>query len=304
MVDHSIGKIYMKTQAYENALAFFQHGLHSAERAQGFSHLSHISKSLSQLYFELGNSDSAYFYLNMNKVYEDSLKLRSTTEKLLREELVADFNREKIQLLQIYEKNKNYVYLSMVVLICGLLYLYVKSYLRKNRLQRIEGEKLNLEQIAARYKVETLEMKDKVEQTQKELTLISMQSIQKDQFLQSLSASINKEGKQGEKSDKSDLDKLLTDIKVGKNQISLSHFEFRFSNIYIGFFEKLNHDYPNLSQNERRISAFLKLQLTTKEISAITGQSVRAIEIGRTRLRKKLGLTNSDINLYDFFLDY
>jgi DNA-binding CsgD family transcriptional regulator len=63
-------------------------------------------------------------------------------------------------------------------------------------------------------------------------------------------------------------------------------------------------DFPTLTLNERRLCAFLKLQMTTKEIASLTGQSIRAVELARTRLRKKLQLTNSEINLYDFILNY
>lgn len=62
--------------------------------------------------------------------------------------------------------------------------------------------------------------------------------------------------------------------------------------------------HPNLSLNERRLAAFLKLQLTTKEIASITGQSIRALEIARTRLRKKIGLTKSELSLCDYFLNF
>jgi DNA-binding CsgD family transcriptional regulator len=57
---------------------------------------------------------------------------------------------------------------------------------------------------------------------------------------------------------------------------------------------------PELSLNERRLCAFLRLNMTTKEIASITGQSPRSIEVARTRLRKKLNLTNSDTSLTDF----
>jgi len=40
--------------------------------------------------------------------------------------------------------------------------------------------------------------------------------------------------------------------------------------------------------------------MTTREISSITGQSYRSIELARTRLRKKLNLTNSDTGLVEF----
>jgi DNA-binding CsgD family transcriptional regulator len=49
-----------------------------------------------------------------------------------------------------------------------------------------------------------------------------------------------------------------------------------------------------------RLGAFLRLNMTTKEIAAITGQMPRSIDVARTRLRKKLNLTNEDVGLVEF----
>jgi DNA-binding CsgD family transcriptional regulator len=43
--------------------------------------------------------------------------------------------------------------------------------------------------------------------------------------------------------------------------------------------------------------------MTPKDIASITGQSINSIETARYRLRKKLGITNQEINLVNFFLE-
>ncbi len=40
--------------------------------------------------------------------------------------------------------------------------------------------------------------------------------------------------------------------------------------------------------------------MSTKEISELTGQKVESLEKARTRLRKKLNLTNTNVNLISF----
>jgi DNA-binding CsgD family transcriptional regulator len=66
------------------------------------------------------------------------------------------------------------------------------------------------------------------------------------------------------------------------------------------FYKKLINQFPDLSPNEQKICAFLRLNMSTKEISELTGQGVNALEIARTRLRKKLGITNTKTNLVSF----
>lgn len=69
-------------------------------------------------------------------------------------------------------------------------------------------------------------------------------------------------------------------------------FEVRFKNVHSDFYQRLMEKYPGLTTSEVRLCSFLKLDLSTKDISSITGQSVQSIEKARNRLRKKLGIGN------------
>jgi DNA-binding CsgD family transcriptional regulator len=84
------------------------------------------------------------------------------------------------------------------------------------------------------------------------------------------------------------------------NDTSWQEFELRFKEVHKDFYEKLEARYPELTPKERRLCALLKLNMTTKEISSITHQSTRSLEVARTRLRKKFNLTNSEVGLVDF----
>ena len=69
-------------------------------------------------------------------------------------------------------------------------------------------------------------------------------------------------------------------------------FELRFKNVHSDFYDKLMAQYPNLTSNELRLCAFLKMNLSTKDIASITGQNPRSIDKARERLRTKLGISN------------
>lgn len=69
-------------------------------------------------------------------------------------------------------------------------------------------------------------------------------------------------------------------------------------------FSRLIKDYPNLTVNERRLCALLNKNMTTKDISMITKQSVHSITIARARLRAKFGLTKSPMSLQEFLSKY
>jgi tetratricopeptide (TPR) repeat protein len=66
------------------------------------------------------------------------------------------------------------------------------------------------------------------------------------------------------------------------------------------FFENLLKEYPNLTKNERKLCTLIHMNLSTKEISNITHQSIGSINVARSRLRQKFGLTDSDTSLIAF----
>lgn len=67
------------------------------------------------------------------------------------------------------------------------------------------------------------------------------------------------------------------------------------------FLNKLKAAHPELSPNDIRLCAYLRLNLTSKEIAPLFNISPRSVEIKRYRLRKKMGLEH-DENLVNYLL--
>jgi len=80
-------------------------------------------------------------------------------------------------------------------------------------------------------------------------------------------------------------------------------FEIRFQQVHQNFYKRLGHDFPDITSNELRLCGFLKLNMNTKDISSITYQSVNSIDVARSRLRQKFGLSK-DANLTAFLSQY
>lgn len=79
-------------------------------------------------------------------------------------------------------------------------------------------------------------------------------------------------------------------------------FARHFDNVHTGYLKKLKAHCPDLTVSELKLAAYLRLSLSTKEIAQLMNISVRGVETSRYRLRKKLGLTNDEANLYDHLL--
>lgn len=79
----------------------------------------------------------------------------------------------------------------------------------------------------------------------------------------------------------------------------LKRIEDQFDLIHNNFMKHLSEKYPNLSANERMMCAYLKMNLSSKEIAPLLNISLRGVETIRYRLRKKFNLER-DENLMDF----
>ncbi|MFP3593499.1 tetratricopeptide repeat protein [Chryseobacterium sp. SIMBA_038] len=79
-------------------------------------------------------------------------------------------------------------------------------------------------------------------------------------------------------------------------------FLTRFKEVYPEFYETLTTKYPNLSANDIKFSAFLRLNLSTKTIAQYKNISIRTIESRKYRLRKKLDLP-SDVDLNKWMME-
>ena len=78
-----------------------------------------------------------------------------------------------------------------------------------------------------------------------------------------------------------------TKIKQNTEKHVWEEFELHFEQVHESFYVSLNQKHPELTSRDRRLCALLKLNLNSKEIAQITGQSFKSIENARTRLRKK-----------------
>ncbi|MFW6044012.1 MAG: triple tyrosine motif-containing protein, partial [Marinilabiliaceae bacterium] len=80
-------------------------------------------------------------------------------------------------------------------------------------------------------------------------------------------------------------------------------FEHNFNQAHETFLQTLKNEYPDLTPSDLRLCAFLRINLTSKEIAPLMGISVRGVENHRYRIRKKLEL-DPDTDLTEFILTW
>ncbi len=150
--------------------------------------------------------------------------------------------------------------------------------------------------------IEKLEME--LEIKNRELSTKIAQLIEKNGLVNSITKRLeNLLSKKPKKAIENELKDIITNMKQSKTEELWKQFELTFGQINKSFYDNLTEKFPVLTSNERKICAFLKLNLSTKDISSITHQSPRSIEMARTRLRKKMDLTRRD-NLTAFLAQF
>jgi DNA-binding CsgD family transcriptional regulator len=94
--------------------------------------------------------------------------------------------------------------------------------------------------------------------------------------------------------------KLLSD--TDKNSDDWDHFAIYFDQVHNNFLSTMKTKFPGLSSTDLKLCAYLRLNLTSKEIAQLLNISLKGVEISRYRVRKKLNLS-TDVHLYDFLIE-
>ncbi len=92
----------------------------------------------------------------------------------------------------------------------------------------------------------------------------------------------------------------LIDKELDHNE-EWEQFAVHFDSVHTNYLKKLKEQYPALSTSDLKLAAYLRLNLSTKEIAQLMNISIRGVETSRYRLRKKLDLPN-EANLFDHLI--
>lgn len=91
---------------------------------------------------------------------------------------------------------------------------------------------------------------------------------------------------------------LLNEIQGVEKKMGFKQFDFHFQRVNQELYDKLLESYPQLLANDLKLCAFIRMNLNSKEIAAITGKSPSSIDVSKYRLRKKLEVaSNNDLQI-------
>ena len=232
------------------------------------------------------------------KEYDSIRDLMNIEEKAVNvERLKAQHEYElKKKLDKLEQDKKNIVYVIVLVIFLSITIICILlAFNYKNK-----TEALNLEKKL----IEAREKELEIDNQMKEKMLVH-KSMEQNRVEGIFRSTIEKIDDLKAKSNNNSLDieeisNIANNMKVNVKQNIWDDFEYHFLQIHESFYENLDQKHHNLTNYDKKLAAMLKLRLSTKEISNLLNVTPKTIENSRTRLRKKLELTNTKEDLLQY----
>ena len=193
------------------------------------------------------------------------------------------------------------VYVFLFWLFSLIVHNIYKRYYKKQREKLLQKTKQELELKELENQKQLMrfnndKLRQDIENKNRELGIATMSLIKKNEFLNNIKKEIKSQD---------NIKNLKNVVKIIDRNLNNTDdwnlFEEAFNNADRDFLKKVKNQHPTLTSNDLRLCAYLRLNLSSKEIAPLLNISSRSVEVKRYRLRKKMGLPH-DSGLTDYIL--
>lgn len=303
-VYYNLGNLYFTQNQYDQAEKHLLLSLEYSNRLFGLRTQRFATKKLATLYFEKGDYKKAYHYQEQSKNLSDQILGSENIQNANKLEINYRYEKYKLNQQLAIERYKRTIsyYITLAVLLVFvivfqiLLYQFQRIRLNKHLLEnrQIELESANLSLVNDNLMLEKNKLEMDLEHKNKELTTQVMYMAQKNEFINLLYDKVNSILPKLNDEAKLLVKELSDELKSKKATKSWNDFEIHFQQVHHDFYIRLNEKYPTLTAGELKLCAFLRMNMSSKDIASLTFQSLKSVEVARTRLRKKLDLPRDE----------
>ena len=286
----NLGDLSMKRNDINQALSYYNEGASTSKSTGNNLELLKFYSKTAEAYSKQGNHQRAFEYQRNHFVLYDSIFQKEKVQQInelevkyqtaIKEGEIA-VQEEEIKTLN--EKAKvdkltKGLYaggMFSTLALSGLLVFGFRQRIKKNRIAREKQEEI--------YRKE-------IEHKQKELASQTLHLVQKNTFIQELKENLENIKNSPEKF-KTEFRRIVMLLKKeNASEKDWAIFKTYFADVHNDFDQKLKTLYADISEKEIRLAAFLRMNLTTKEIAATLNVLPDSIFKSKYRLKKKLGL--------------
>lgn len=307
-----LANIEKKNKQFSLAEVYATRALDYSNKTSDISVKAGALLELAGIQNETGKYADAFKNLNLHLRYKDSVNETQNAHQVLILQSKYDLDKavndkrlveNKLTIETLRNSKKNYLLIAsfIIILLMGIL---IVLQIRKHRFEKKMSFEIEQQKSVIRKQEEMIMLEKeenlKLELEHKNRELVSRAlTVTKNQeetrtFIDELKTLRDKPGLNPESF--YIVDNLIKQLSKTLNNDSWEDFRVYFENVYSDFYTNLSSAYPNLTPHELKICAYLKLNLSTKDIASLTCREVRSIESTRNRLRKHLDL-QPDVNL-------
>jgi len=196
-----------------------------------------------------------------------------------------------------------FVYFLLMFVLAYFVNKTYRNYYRKQEEKLIEENNLlleikELENEQQLMKLRNEQLSQDVDNKNRELAVSTMSLNSKNELL----AFIKEDLKKTTQNDSNNIKSVISTINKNITEDdSWNVFKEAFDNADKDFLKRIKQLHPLLTPNDLRLCAYLRLNLSSKEIAPLFNISVRSVEIKRYRLRKKMDLQH-EVGLVEYIL--
>lgn len=295
-----LGELYDKQKVTDKAINYYKEAYQLSVETDNIKTIHNAATLLYKLYEKTGPADSALKYVSISNLYEQKINRQKADENFVVHELTVKYQeREKIRKAD-YQRKLIILWISaglILVLAISAFLLFLRA---RKKERKTQLEKMNTELASRKLVLEKELLQAELELKDKQLATSVIYKIQKNEMIEDVVKHLLDSKESFKMENQEIIGSVINELGKTKEETVWNEFEIRFQQVHQSFYTNLSRNFPDLTPNERRLCAFLRLNMSTKEISTITGQSLHSINVARTRLRKKLSLTNTEKGLIEF----
>ena len=296
----NIGLYYDMIQQRDSGIYYMRKAFETAVEVNSYTQMRYSAEYLYEMFDKSRKPDSALKYLKLAGEMKSREKEEIAAKEMVKREMLDDF-RKKERDTAFRQMAESIAYPILILFTVAVLFVVLYRYRRiRRKLHNKQEESAKLSQTTEIIQSEKEKISKEYEKANRKLTVTSLKSMQKDNMINQLAERLMNIRENGDGQHSAEIGRIIQTLDKAKEKLVWKEFEFHFLQIHPGFYDKVNQINPKLSPNDRRLCAFLKLGLSTKEISEISGRTIDSINKSRLRLRQKLKINNNSIRITVF----
>ena len=314
---HSYGvltDLYIKLNQLDKAEMQAIKGLKISEDGAINVQLS-LSQYLAEVYEKLNQPKNALFYLKKSIALNDSLYSLEQARNI--SEMEARFESEQKdkelaiqkQEIELLNKDNNIKILWRNLFGLGFILVFITAFFvirNKNLRMKRKQEKMKANEALTIAKLEnaklkSIELEKELDHSNQQLASYTLNFIQKNELLNDLKDNVTTLQK-GNTNNPRELQRLKNIIQQHSSiDQDWNNFKLYFEKVHKDFFQLIKQNHPDLTGNDFKLCALIRLNLNIKEAAIILGISPESVKTARYRLRKKLNLDQNE-TILDYLL--